>query len=146
MTSAERMVVAAVIFAISAALALMLLPTATESTVSAVVSSATGQGESITRSSEVRHRTLVDVEGLDVIPVLFIPVVLAASPLAVRRTRFAWRSTMVAAAILWVLCVLAAMSIGLFYVPVAGAMLLAALRQRRAGARPVKRARARLTP
>lgn len=138
------LVVAAAILSTVASLALMFTPSSTVSSESVVVSSETG-AQPVTHH-EVRSRTLPEVEGPSVIPVLMIPIAVSLFPLLLLRTRVGAVALWVAVALLWVLCLLGAMSIGMFYLPAAVAMLLAALSQPKRAPRPASTARARFTP
>jgi hypothetical protein len=113
------------LLAVVTAVALLAVPTGREESVS--VSSS---GET-TRSS--RSTTLVQSDGWDALVPLAIPVVLAGVPPAFRRSR--WRGVALPAAsgLLLAFVVLSAASIGLFYLPVAGAMVAAAIIDGRRG-------------
>ncbi len=110
------------LLAVVTAVALLVVPTGREESVS--VSSS---GET-TRSS--RSTTLVQSDGWGALVPLAIPVLLAGVPPAFRRSR--WRGVALAAAsvLLLAFVVLSAASIGLFYLPVAGTMVAAAIRGR----------------
>jgi hypothetical protein len=61
---------------------------------------------------------------------LFVPAAVAALPLAVPAGRTRRIARIVAAALLVIWCLLALASVGLFYIPAALAMLIAAIRNR----------------
>lgn len=70
------------------------------------------------------HASALDVNGPHVVAVLGIPVVLALSPLLVRKQR---RAALLAAGALTLgFCVVAALSVGTFYLPTALLLLIAA--------------------
>jgi hypothetical protein len=113
------------LLAVLTVVALLVVPTGREESVG---SSSSGE---TTRSS--RSTTLVQSDGWDALVPLAIPVVLAGVPPAFRRSR--WRGVALAAAsvLLLAFVVLSAASIGLFYLPVAGAMVAAAIIDGRRG-------------
>ena len=113
------------LLAVVAAVALLVVPTGREESVSV------GSSGEMTRSG--RSTTLVQSDGWSALVPLAIPVVLAGVPPAFRRSR--WRGVALAAAsvLLLAFVVLSAASIGLFYLPVAGAMVAAAIVDGRRG-------------
>jgi hypothetical protein len=113
------------LLAVVTAVALLVVPTGREELVSV------GSSGEMTRSS--RSTTLVQSDGWSALVPLAIPVVLAGVPPAFRRSR--WRGVALAAAsvLLLAFVVLSAASIGLFYLPVAGAMVAAAIVDGRRG-------------
>ena len=113
------------LLAVVTAVALLVVPTGREESVSV------GSSGEMTRSS--RLTTLVQPDGWGALVPLAIPVVLAGVPPASRRSR--WRGVALAAAsvLLLAFVVLSAASIGLFYLPVAGAMVAAAITDGRRG-------------
>ena len=79
-------------------------------------------------SAEMRHLTLVESQGPQVVAMLLIPVAIAGLPLAVRWSPLLWRATRIITAVLlagWVL--ITGFSVGLLYAPSALAMLAAAI-------------------
>lgn len=116
-------VVASLALAVVAAAYLLLVPTyAAESTTATL--GRTGPGSSVSTRSET---TLLEAEGWSVLIPLLIPVILSAAPLLLNETRYAAATRLVAAVLLLSFVVLTGFSIGLFYLPSAAAMLLAAL-------------------
>jgi hypothetical protein len=113
------------LLAVLTVVALLVVPTGREESVG------TSSSGETTRSS--RSTTLVQSDGWDALVPLAIPVVLAGVPPAFRRSR--WRRVALAAAsvLLLAFVVLSAASIGLFYLPVAGAMVAAAIIDGRRG-------------
>jgi hypothetical protein len=112
------------LLAVVTAVALLMVPTGREESISV------GSSGEMTRSS--RSTTLVQSDGWSALVPLAIPVVLAGVPPAFRRSR--WRGVALAAAsVLLAFVVLSAASIGLFYLPVAGAMVAAAIVDGRRG-------------
>jgi hypothetical protein len=105
---------ASVVLAIAASTVWLVAPAYSSVTVRA---SATASA----RMTEV-HRTLAAVNGWRVVWFLAIPVVAAGLGLAVRRR---W-ALIPAATLLWLFVLATGFSIGLFYVPAAGAMIVAA--------------------
>jgi hypothetical protein len=80
----------------------------------------------------VRHISLVDDQGISVLVPLAIPVVLAiAGTLGRSRT-----ACVISALLLWAFCVLGLASIGMFFIPVALLMTVAAVRRDDAVRRP----------
>jgi hypothetical protein len=113
------------LLAVVTAVVLLVVPTGREESVS--VSSS---GEA-TRSS--RSTTLVQSEGWNALVPLAVPVVLAGVPPAFRRRRWRGVALVAASVLLLAFVVLSAASIGLFYLPVAGAMASAAILDGRRG-------------
>ena len=113
------------LLAVVTAVALLVVPTGREESVSV------GFSGEMTHSSW--STTLVQSDGWGALVPLAIPVVLAGVPPAFRRSR--WRGVALAAAsvLLLAFVVLSAASIGLFYLPVAGAMVAVAIIDGRRG-------------
>lgn len=108
-------VIASLVLAAAASTVWLLAPAHNSVTVSA---STTGPAQ----ATEI-HRTLLAVYGWHVAWFLAIPVVVAAFALVARR---GW-ALIPAAALLWLFVLATGFSIGLLYVPAAGAMIVAAL-------------------
>ena len=109
---------AAVAWTVLVGLALLVVPMGTS------VAVASNGSEVVTTTS---HETLLEQEGTSVVAVLLVPVALAVAGAfghgpTVRRRRIAAGSALAVA------CVLGAMSLGIFYVPAAAALLTAGLR------------------
>ena len=113
------------LLAVVTAVALLMVPTGREESISV------GSSGEMTRSS--RSTTLVQSDGWSALVPLAIPVVLAGVPPAFRRSR--WRGVALAAASVHLLAfvVLSAASSGLFYLPMAGVMVAAAIIDGRRG-------------
>jgi hypothetical protein len=109
---------AAVAWTVLVGLALLVVPTGTS------VAVASNGSEVVTTTS---HETLLETEGPSVIAVLLVPVAVALAG-ALGRGRRDRRRRIVAGSVLAVFCVLGAMSLGVFYVPAAAALLVAGLR------------------
>jgi hypothetical protein len=77
-------------------------------------------------SSRVTHPSLVDDQGWGVAVPLAIPVAVAGFPLALARTRARKAAAIVAACLLMAVAILGAASVGIFYLPSAVAMIVAA--------------------
>jgi hypothetical protein len=107
------------LLAVVATVVLLVVPTGREESIS------TGPSGVTIRSS--RSTTLVQSDGLDVLVLLAIPVVLTGLPLVFRRPRWRRVALLAASVLLLVLVVLGAASIGLFYLPAAVAMVIAAV-------------------
>ncbi len=75
------------------------------------------------------HETLVEVEGVSVVAILLVPVAVALAG-ALGRVPRVRRRRIAAGSVLAVACVLGAMSLGIFYVPAAAALLAAGLKAR----------------
>jgi hypothetical protein len=97
------------------------LPLVTEVTVSTAAS---------VGATSTRHRSLVQAEGLAVLVPMAVPALVAAVPLAFRRTGRAHTLRVAAAAVLGAGCLVALASIGVFYVPAVLALVAAAVRGR----------------
>ena len=115
------------VLALAAVVALVLVPTGT-----GVTYSSTSDGS----ETVVEERTrLLDEEGLGVLGVLAIPVLFAVSGAALGIALRSRVPLAVAAGLLWTFSLLALFSIGIFFVPAAVAMTMAAsLRQERSTA------------
>jgi hypothetical protein len=103
--------------AVAASAALAVLPTGSKV---AAVRPGEPMGEVVTRESLLEH------EGPSVLGVLAVPVLAAAVGVAAGRGPDQRRARTLSAVLLWVFSVLGAMSIGIFYVPAAAAMTVAA--------------------
>jgi hypothetical protein len=114
---------------------LLVVPTGTTTSTFCSVRPTTalsgGASGSPTCASRVTHPSLVDDQGWGVAVPLSIPVVVAFVPWALARTR-AWRPAVIAAAALMMtFAILGAASVGIFYLPSAVAMVVAASRRTR---------------
>lgn len=121
---ARSLVLLSLLLALAAALALAFLPL-----VSIRRPSLPGEPP-----GEIRHATLLAWEGLGILLVLLVPVLVAAVPLALERTRWRGVSRAVAAVLLSVGVLVGIASIGLFYLPSAVVMVAAATRGERVAA------------
>jgi hypothetical protein len=101
----------------------------------AVGASFTRSGQVVSESAESR-RTLLEVSGAPVALPLALPVLCAGFPVLFYRSRRRWLLEATAATLLAAFTLVAGFSIGLFYLPSATAMLVAAAfgRQIRASA------------
>lgn len=116
-------VVASLALAVIAAAYLLVVPTyAAESTT--IMLGPAGPGAPVSTRSE---STLLEAEGWSALVPVLIPVILSAAPLLLNGTRYAAPARLLAAVLLLGFVVIAGFSIGLFYLPNAVAMLLAAL-------------------
>jgi hypothetical protein len=113
----QRAVILAVLLAAAASLTLLGLP------VYSVSSHWTGQGGSGSSDDSV---TLLEANGVGVLRLLLFPLALALIPLLVPGARGQRVATWASTAILVVFVILSGLSIGLFYVPSALAMVWAA--------------------
>jgi hypothetical protein len=113
------------LLAVVTAVALLVVPTGREESVSV------GSSGEMTRSS--RSTTLVQSDGWGALVPLAIPVLLAGVPPVFRRSRWGGVALAAAGVLLLAFVVLSAASIGLFYLPVAGAMVAAAIIDGRRG-------------
>jgi hypothetical protein len=86
-----------------------------------------GMGSTAGGVTEVRssHVSLFQTDGAWVLMVVSVPVLVALIPVIVRRRT----SRIVAAVLLWIGCVVGMWSVGLFFVPAAIAMTVAATRR-----------------
>jgi hypothetical protein len=116
---------APLVLAVAAAAVLLVIPTGRAE------SCFVGIGEETVCSS--RSTTLPETEGWDVLGLLAIPVVLAGAPLMLGSTRLRRPALVVSSALLLVFAALGAASIGLFYLPAAVAMVVAAVLDARSG-------------
>ena len=113
------------LLAVVTAVALLMVPTGREESISV------GSSGEMTRSS--RSTTLVQSDGWSALVPLAIPVVLAGVPPAFRRSRWPGVALAAASVLLLAFVVLSAASIGLFYLPMAGVMVAAAIIDGRRG-------------
>ena len=111
------LIVAALVWALATSAWFTFVPTVREKQGFPTINSA---GQVINKRDK---KTFVDTHGKWVIPLLLVPVALAAAPLAARRSVIA---TTVCGTILAVLAVIAGFSIGLYYVPSALLLLIGA--------------------
>ena len=123
------LVALSLVLALLASGVLLVVPTYTGVRASVRASEAvTPGGAVVQRTNEIRRATLVEVNGPRVLRVLAVPVVLAALPLAANWTRLRTAARALAALLLTGFALVTGFSIGLFYLPTAGAMVAAALR------------------
>ena len=116
----RTLVVVAAALVVLAAAAALFVPTGTELTVSS-------SGEETERSTTLWGDIRDGEEDWSVALVLLAPVVVALAAVALDRTRLRRASRMGAAVLLSLFTLLALASVGLFFLPGAGAMLVAAL-------------------
>ena len=119
--------VLAAALALAASLFFAFAPTTSTSTSRSVFVSPSGEP---TPTAPVVHRTtstLLESEGAGAVPVLAIPVALAAGAIAVSRLGSRRPIRLVLASLLLAGCVAGAASVGLFYVPAAVALVWGAL-------------------
>ena len=114
------LVVVSAVLVVLAAAAALFVPTGTELTVSS-------SGEETERSTTLWGDIRDGEEDWSVALVLLAPVVVALAAVALDRTRLRRASRMGAAVLLSLFTLLALASVGLFFLPGAGAMLVAAL-------------------
>lgn len=121
----RRGVMVAALLAAGASLLLLWLPVyATASNSYSIGPNGVGSS-----AASVSRATLLDVNGAGALVGLLVPLVLAAAPLLVPSAQPLRMATRLSAAALVVFVVLAGFSIGLFYIPSAIAMVLAAGQQ-----------------
>jgi hypothetical protein len=122
------------VLALVASVILLVVPTGTSMSSVCSVRPAPvpgGAQASPTCISRVTHPSLVDDQGWGVVVPLSIPVVVAGIPMALARTR-AWRpAAITAACLLTAFAILGAASVGIFYLPSAVAMIVAASQRTR---------------
>ena len=119
------LVALSLVLALLASGVLLVVPTYTGVSASEAFTSG---GAVVQRTNEIRRATLVEVNGPRVLRVLAVPVMLAALPLAANWTRLRTAAQALAALLLTGFALVTGFSIGLFYLPTAGAMVAAALR------------------
>ena len=111
----RNFLIAAVVLAVAATVILIFLPLAS------TVASTTGA---------TTFTTLPEQEGNGVISVLLIPMIITAVALIMDRSRYAYFARMAAACIMLIGSLVSLGSIGIFYIPAAGASVTAALRRK----------------
>jgi hypothetical protein len=109
---------AALAWTVVVGLALLVVPMGTS------VAVASNGAEVVTTTS---HETLLEQEGTSVVPLLLVPVALALAG-ALGRGPTVRRRRVAAGSVLALACVVGAMSLGVFYLPAAAALLTAGLR------------------
>jgi hypothetical protein len=119
------LLLAPLLLAVATAIVLLVVPTGRQE------SCFVGIGGETSCSS--RSTTLPESDGWDVLAVLAIPVVLAGAPLMLGSTRLRRPALVVSSLLLLVFAALGAASIGLFYLPAAAAMVIAAVLDARSG-------------
>jgi hypothetical protein len=116
--------------ALVASLILLFVPTGTTSSsfcsVAPAPTSPGGTPGSPTCTSSETHPSLVDEQGWGVAIPLSIPVVVAGIPVAVTKTRARRPASIAATSLLLAFTILGAASVGIFYLPSAVAMIVAA--------------------
>ncbi|HYH28655.1 MAG TPA: hypothetical protein VEA19_07770 [Actinomycetota bacterium] len=115
---ATRLAIAAVIAALVGAIALLVLPGYTEHRIQAVV-----PGEEPPPSPQIGTRTLLEVNGPRVLLLFAVPVVLALAGLLRRRD-----ARVIVSVFLWLFVVAGAVTFGLYFVPAAASMTMAAVK------------------
>lgn len=108
-------------FAVS--LLLMVIPIGTRESRMASV-----DGTQTVIVTKVYFTTLAGEEGIGALPILIAPVAISAAPLATHGTGRHRKWRIGCAALLTALCLLAGLSVGLFYMPTAAAMWWAVAR------------------
>lgn len=129
---ASGYVIAAFVAAAAAALVVAFAPLYEGCSATAQASS-TSIG-SVSEHVSCGHETALQVNGPWVLVIVAIPVLIALLPIALRFRR---SSRIVSALVLWILCVLGALSIGVFFVPAAILMTIAAARSDAAPLPPI---------
>jgi hypothetical protein len=119
------LLLAPLLLAVATAIVLLVVPTGRQE------SCFVGIGGETSCSS--RSTTLPESDGWDVLAVLAIPVVIAGAPLMLGSTRLRRPALVVSSLLLLAFAALGAASIGLFYLPAAAAMVIAALLDARSG-------------
>lgn len=120
------MAVASLLLAVAASAFVLFAPTGKSERGSVVLKPG---GERIERTHEVESTTLVEEEPGPALTVVAIALVLTGAPLTLNHTRFWLAARTVSAVVLWIGSLLAGFSIGLFYLPSAIAMTIAAARR-----------------
>jgi hypothetical protein len=108
---------AAVAWTVATALVLLVAPMGT------TVSASSNGSDTVTTTT---HPSLLETEGSGVVVILLVPVALALAGALGRAA--ARQRRIVAGSVLTVFCLLGAMSIGIFFVPAAAALLAAGLK------------------
>jgi hypothetical protein len=111
---------AAVAWTVAVGLAMLVVPTGTS------VAVASNGSDVVTTTS---HETLLEHEGPSVVALLLVPVAVALAG-ALGRGPTVRRRRVAAGSVLAVACVVGAMTLGVFYVPAAAALLTAGLKAR----------------
>jgi hypothetical protein len=119
------LLLAPLLLAVATAIVLLVVPTGRQE------SCFVGIGGETSCSS--RSTTLPESDGWDVLAVLAIPVVIAGAPLMLESTRLRRPALVVSSVLLLAFAALGAASIGLFYLPAAAAMVIAAVLDARSG-------------
>jgi hypothetical protein len=115
----NRFAVAALLLAVTGALVAAFAPTG-----SVVVGSGSPGGMIVTRSYSV---SMFQTNGAWVLQVVSVPVLVALAPVLVRDRK----ARIVSAVLLWMSCVVGMWSVGVFFVPSAVVMTMAAARRER---------------
>jgi hypothetical protein len=125
--SGRTLVIASAALVVLAAAAALFLPTGSEVTTSVTEGADPATVELSERSTTLAGEIRDGEEEWFVALVLLAPVVVALAAVALDRTRLRRASRMGAAVLLSAFTLLALASVGLFFLPGAGAMLVAAL-------------------
>ncbi|MDP9331198.1 MAG: hypothetical protein M3P11_11240 [Actinomycetota bacterium] len=130
---AKRFRLAAFLLAVIGALVAAFAPTgqSMESSFS-ISSSLSGPVQTVSRSYRV---SMFQTNGAWVLVVVLVPVLVALIPVLVRHRKAA----IVSAVLLWTSCVIGAFSVGMFFIPAAVLMTVAAARQEPALVSPTQR-------
>lgn len=123
----RTLVIASAALVVLAAAAALFLPTGSEITTSVTEGADPATVELSERSTTLAGQIRDGEEDWSVALVLLVPVVVALAAAALDRTRLRRASRMGAAVLLSAFALLALASVGLFFLPGAGAMLVAAL-------------------
>ena len=115
----DRWAWAALAWAVAIGVAWLLVPAGTSTSTSTAVSS---DGTVVTETS---HPTLLASEGAGVLVPLAVPVVVAGAAVAAGRSRRARGVRLAAGGLLLAGCLVALLSVGLFYVPAGVALVVA---------------------
>jgi hypothetical protein len=129
-TAGTRWAAAGFVLAVATSLVMLLAPLGTEVAATAAGGASTGAPASPEPQTRVTHPSLLQHEGWSVAAPLSVPVLLsgAGAVAAGRRSR---PVLILAAVLLGAFIVLAALSVGVFYLPAEVAIIVAAVKDRR---------------
>jgi hypothetical protein len=113
----------AFLLAVGASVFLVVGPTYTSTSSSSSISS---DGTETVGPVTTSHATLLEENGRGVLIPLAVPVVLAGAGAVLSLRRRWWPAHLAVAGVLFAGCLLGAMTIGLFYIPAASALMLSA--------------------